>query len=140
VSSILDLILKEPSMADRYMTSAPMVAGSPTAATPGPTGNVSGTSDWEQVAQDLAYNKYGYSPEDWNKLDYIIEHESSWNPNAVNDSSGAYGIPQILPKAHPGLGLENDPMGQIRWLFNYINNRYGGVDAAYDWKVQNGWY
>jgi hypothetical protein len=95
---------------------------------------------WRQVAHRIAVNEYGYSEEDWKKLDYIIQHESHWNPAAVNPS-GAFGIPQIMPKAHPdALKLKDDPLGQIYWLFNYIENRYGGIDNAYRFKITNGWY
>lgn len=100
-----------------------------------------GSGNWESIAQDMAMNQYGYTPKQWNMLDYIIERESGWNPNALNESSGAYGIPQILPKAHPGVNLQNDPMGQLRWLFNYINSpRYGGIEGAYQHKLSTGWY
>jgi hypothetical protein len=96
---------------------------------------------WRQVAHRIAVNEYGYSEEDWRKLDYIIQRESRWNPNAVNQSSGAFGIPQIMPKAHPdALKLKDDPLGQIYWLFRYIENRYGGIDNAYRFKIANGWY
>ena len=73
-------------------------------------------------------------------LDSIIERESGWDPDAVNQSSGAYGIPQILPKAHPNANLQGDPMGQIQWLLRYIDQRYGGVQQALAFKDANGWY
>jgi hypothetical protein len=91
------------------------------------------------VAHRWATNRYGYSPDDWNKLDYIISHESNWDPNAVNDSSGAAGIAQRISGYGPGY-VQNDPKSQLRWLFNYINDRYGGVDSAYQHKTSTGWY
>lgn len=97
-------------------------------------------SNWEKIAREMAMRRYGYSPQEWKKLDYIIERESGWNPNALNEGSGAYGIPQILPSAHPGVKLQDDPMGQIRWLLNYIKGRYGGPQNAYQHKQQTGWY
>jgi soluble lytic murein transglycosylase-like protein len=102
--------------------------------------NNGSSSHWEDVAQRMATNQYGYSPQDFSKLDSIIGRESSWDPNAVNDSSGAYGIPQILPSAHPNTHLEDNPRGQIKWLLNYIQERYGGVDNALAFKDREGWY
>ena len=97
-------------------------------------------SHWEDVAQRMATNRYGYSNQDFNKLDSIIDRESSWDPNAVNPNGGAYGIPQILPSAHPNTHLEDNPRGQIRWLLNYIDERYGGIDQALAFKDREGWY
>lgn len=116
---------------------------------PGPTSpkpeSYGPNTNWERVARQMAFNDYGYSRPDWRKLDYIIERESHWNPDAVNPNGGAYGIPQILPRAHPDVNLQNDPLGQLKWLFNYINNKhyqgYGtGIDAAYRHKRATGWY
>jgi len=93
---------------------------------------------WERVAQQMAA-KRGWGPDQFQLIDNIISRESGWDPNAVNPSSGAYGIPQILPAAHPDdLGL--GPREQIRWLMDYIGNRYGSPQAAWDFKQQQGWY
>lgn len=109
---------------------------------PGPPKATPG-GGWEAKAQQMAMNKYGYSPQDWNKLDYIIERESGWDPTAYNESSGAAGIPQNINGWLPG--WQENPMKQLRWLFNYIDNHnypgYGtGLDAAYQHKLATGWY
>ena len=143
--SIMDLILKQPTMAERYMSTVGSMGGAP-AAPSAPGGRVDTSSgNWEQIAQDMATSQYGYSPEDWNKLDYIIEHESNWNPNAINPNAvngrQAMGIPQRM--MDPGMADSrwmNNPMAQLRWLFNYIDQRYGGINSAYQFKQQNGWY
>ena len=96
-------------------------------------------SRWEQVAAKMARNKYGWGADEFADIDSIISRESGWNPNAVNPSSGAYGIPQILPAAHPdSLGL--NPREQIRWLLNYIQGRYGSPSQALAFKDKEGWY
>jgi len=82
----------------------------------------------------------GWTGQDWRAIDSIIERESGWDPNAVNASSGAYGIPQILPSAHPNTELQSDPAGQIRWLLNYIAERYKTPAAALAFKDRMGWY
>lgn len=103
---------------------------------PAPTG---GSSNWENVAQRIAQNRYGYSNADFNALDSIIERESGWNPNAVNESSGAAGIAQRI--SGYGQGYSQDrPKQQINWLLNYIEDRYGSPQAALAFKNREGWY
>lgn len=98
----------------------------------------SGGSNWENVARRIASNQ-GYSGADFNALDSIIERESGWNPNAVNDSSGAAGIAQRI--SGYGKGYSQDrPRQQIRWLLNYIEDRYGSPQAALQFKDREGWY
>lgn len=98
-----------------------------------------GGSNWENVARRIATNRYGYSPGDFNALDSIIERESGWDPNAVNDSSGAAGIAQRI--SGYGHGYEQDrPKQQINWLLNYIEDRYGSPQAALAFKDREGWY
>lgn len=105
----------------------------------GPVSSTGGSSNWENVARRIASNQYGYSPQDFNALDSIIERESSWNPNAVNDSSGAAGIAQRI--SGYGKGYEQDrPKQQIRWLLNYIQSRYGTPQDALAFKDEQGWY
>lgn len=98
-----------------------------------------GGSHWEQVAQQMAA-KRGWTGADWKAIDSIIERESGWDPKAVNPNGGAYGIPQILPSAHPGVHLQNNPLGQIKWLLNYIGGRYGDPSSALAFKDSHGWY
>lgn len=98
-----------------------------------------GGSNWENVARRIATNRYGYSPGDFNALDSIIERESSWNPNAVNESSGAAGIAQRISGYGPGYSQDR-PKQQINWLLNYIEDRYGSPQAALAFKDREGWY
>jgi hypothetical protein len=121
--------------------------GPPGTGGPANPGNMSG-NNYEQMARQMAAKKYGWGQGDFRFIDWIIggggpnnvTAESSWNPKAVNPSSGAYGIPQILPSAHPGVNLQNNPQGQIRWLLNYIKGRYGTPQDAYQFKSNKGWY
>lgn len=84
----------------------------------------------------MAYAKSvgGYNDTQMQCLDYLWSHESGWNPNSVNKSSGACGIPQ----AHPCSKIKkqqgsNDWQAQIRWGVNYIAGRYGG-DPCNGWN------
>lgn len=137
----MDLLLAAPDAQDRFQqVSGLMGQGQGLAALGTPQGPTGGSSDWEQRARQYFMGHEGYSRPEWNALDSIIERESGWDPSAVNEGSGAYGIPQILPSAHPGANLEDDPMGQIRWLANYISGRYGSATDALAFKDENGWY
>lgn len=68
---------------------------------------------------------------------WLINKESGCNPGAVNKSSGACGIPQALPCSKLGT---SDPVAQIRWMQNYVNQRYGGWAGAVAWHKTHNWY
>lgn len=76
----------------------------------------------------------GIPASDYRYYDYIINHESNWNPKATNSSSGAYGIPQSLPgnkMASAGSDWRTNPITQLKWMKKYVNSAYGGVRNAY---------
>lgn len=74
------------------------------------------------------------------ELDYIVSHESSWNPYAVNPSSGTYGLGQFMPGNYfappPGAPVHI----QIQQIIRYVNSRYGGLHNAYIFWINNHWY
>ncbi|MER7757833.1 transglycosylase SLT domain-containing protein [Kitasatospora sp. NPDC097643] len=73
----------------------------------------------------------------------IVFHESSWNPLAVNASSGAYGLVQALPgskMASAGADWRTNPATQIKWGLNYMNSRYGSPCAAWSFWQAHHWY
>jgi len=144
MSSLLDELLNGPSAADQYLSMAPMLGAAPPRGSEGAPFDPRPGSSIEQQARQYFLQHEGYSPDDWKKVDYIIERESGWNPNAVNDSSGAAGIAQKI-SGYGGGYQQNDPMSQIRWLANYLQSHnyqgYGtGIDAAYAHKQDTGWY
>lgn len=70
----------------------------------------------------------------FDKWNYIINHESGWNPKATNGGSGAYGLPQSLPgskMASAGSDWRSNPITQLKWMKSYVNSRYGGIGNAY---------
>lgn len=82
-------------------------------------------ADWAREA--------GVSEEDLETAVELIYRESSCRVDATNTSSGAYGIPQALPKtklASAGSDWETNPVTQIRWMISYVNERYGGWSQA----------
>ncbi|GGZ94465.1 hypothetical protein GCM10010389_36660 [Streptomyces echinoruber] len=73
----------------------------------------------------------------------IVDHESSWNYQAVNASSGAYGLFQALPgskMATAGADWRTNPATQIKWGLNYMNSRYGSPCEAWSFWQANHWY
>lgn len=113
--------------------------GGPSAMGPGDSKN------WEKVAEEIGARRYDYNPKEFNMLDSIIGRESSWDPTAVNpnvvNGKQAVGIPQhMVPVNQVDNWVNMDPRKQINWLYNYIENRYGTVQDALQFKNQNGWY
>lgn len=81
----------------------------------------------------------GISRSDFTYVDYIVEHESHWNPSAQNARSGAYGLCQALPgtkMASAGSDWASNPVTQLKWCSSYAN-RYGGWAGAYNYWVQH---
>lgn len=119
----------------RYRSTAGYVA---LGRVPGAAGGV--PQGMGSTAKKLAYNilKQEGQARYYGALVNLWNRESNWNPNAVNRSSGAYGIPQALGHGHPyALG---DWAAQVRWGLNYIARRYGNPGAAWAHEKRYGWY
>ena len=88
-------------------------------------------------------SRYGWGP---GQMDYLIplwNQESGWRWNAMNPSSGAYGIPQSLPgskMASAGADWRTNPDTQIRWGESYIKGRYGSPAGAWAHEKAYNWY
>lgn len=81
----------------------------------------------------------GIAESDWGFVDYIVSHESGWNPNATNRSSGACGLVQALPCSKvPGNGY--DPVDNLRWGNGYAVGRYGSWERAYEFWTSRHWW
>lgn len=82
-------------------------------------------------------------PASWfSSINYIVTHESGWNPHATNPSSGAYGLPQALPAsklAAAGRDWRDNPITQLKWMKNYVSRYGGGPGAAAFWRSHH-WY
>lgn len=107
----------------------------------GGKGSVAPASGGALVAQKYAQSllsMYGWAAGQMNSLIPLWNQESGWNDNAVNASSGAYGIPQSLGHGHPyALG---DYKNQIIWGLNYIRQRYGSPAGAWAHEEAFNWY
>jgi hypothetical protein len=99
---------------------------------------VATTTTPKKDIQDYAYSQviaiFGGGWESFNK---IAEIESGWNPNALNKSSGACGIPQALPCSKI---KDHSPQGQINWMIDYVKDRYNSPDEAWSFHIVKGWY
>lgn len=95
-------------------------------------------------AEYMAYAKSigNYNDTQMQCLDWLWTRESGWNPNSVNKSSGACGIPQSKPcnKIYQQQG-SYDWQAQIRWGINYISIRYDGKPCnAWNHFKNKHWY
>ncbi|MFF3844149.1 transglycosylase SLT domain-containing protein [Streptomyces sp. NPDC002328] len=73
----------------------------------------------------------------------IVQHESNWDVDATNASSGAYGLVQALPgskMASAGSDWKTNAKTQIKWGLDYMNSRYGSPTGAWSFWQANGWY
>lgn len=85
----------------------------------------------------------GVNSKDYNSVDFIISHESSWNEKAVNESSGAYGLCQALPAtklSSTGDDWKTNPVTQMKWCDNYAKERYGSWQKAESFWRENEWW
>jgi hypothetical protein len=76
-------------------------------------------------------------------LERLWTKESGWNEHSSNGGSGAYGIPQALPRekmASFGDDYLDNPATQIKWGLSYIKGRYGDPCGAWTFFQGHNWY
>ena len=102
----------------------------------------SGSSN-EQLANSMAASGYGWTGSQTTCLDELWTEESGFSATAYNSSSGATGIPQLLPgraRASPRTG----PTRPCRsaWGLAYVHDRYGSPCAAWAFERSHtpNWY
>lgn len=76
---------------------------------------------------------------EWRYAAELIARESSFNPGAINPTSGACGLSQSLPCSKMKCEL-TDIDCQLRWIGEYVANRYGTFEKAIAWHNENNWY
>lgn len=112
---------------------------------PGGTGNAGSSPASAQAwaRAQLAAGVYGWGSGQMPPLLSLWNQESGWRWNALNPSSGAYGIPQSLPAdkmAAAGADWLTDAATQMRWGLAYIRSTYGSPSGAWAHEVANNWY
>jgi hypothetical protein len=111
------------------LTAAPAQAAAPT---------VASASEAKAIAHKMIPDATQF-----NAFSKIVQHESNWDVNATNASSGAYGLVQALPgskMASAGSDWKTNAETQIKWGLDYMNSRYGSPAGAWAFWQANGWY
>lgn len=108
-----------------------------------------------RIAHEIARSEYGLSDTSIACMDNVVDNESDYILDADNPDSTAYGIPQAMLSYHaddinanyPGFyeGTIQAPYGgkpepQIRWMIDYMFERYDGPCGAWEFKQANGTY
>ena len=96
----------------------------------------------KEIAKNLLAD-HGWGESQFSCLDSLWTKESRWKVNADNPSSSAYGIPQALPgnrMAAYGSDWRTNPVVQIKWGLDYIENTYGSPCSAWSHSQAKGWY
>jgi hypothetical protein len=96
----------------------------------------------QALARSMAAAR-GWTGALWNDLNAVEMAEAGWNLNAVNPSSGAYGIAQFIngPSEYAQYGGNSTTAaGQVTGFLNYIAQRYGTPAAAWAHEQQFHWY
>lgn len=91
-----------------------------------------GNKDTWLAASNIPQDQWGYA-------EWLVQRESTWNPNAVNRSSGACGLAQALPCSKVP-GNPYDPVNSLNWMNGYVVNRYGSWAGAVAHSQAKGWY
>lgn len=100
------------------------------------------TGSIKEFAYSLV-NKNNWGRDQYSCLVALWERESNWRWDAMNKSSGAYGIPQSLPgrkMAEMGADWVTNPETQVRWGISYIKSRYGAPCGAMAHSNKFNWY
>jgi septal ring factor EnvC (AmiA/AmiB activator) len=88
---------------------------------------------------------HGWGQDQMSCLVSLWTQESGWRANALNSSSGAYGIPQALPANKmmaAGADWRTNQDTQINWGLAYIKSSYGSPCGAWnhEMSVNPHWY
>ena len=101
------------------------------------------TPESAQAVAKVLMGSYGWGESEYSCLHSLWTRESSWNYQAKNPSSDAYGIPQSLPgdkMASVSSDWATNPVTQITWGLGYIAGRYGSPCGAWAHSEATGWY
>jgi membrane-bound lytic murein transglycosylase MltF len=89
-----------------------------------------------------AYARSMVSIDEYVALHELIMLESSWNPDARNRKSTAYGLGQLLDQTWVDVGVEKSDDFRIQLIaaHKYVMNRYGSWQKALEFRKANGYY
>ena len=101
---------------------------------------------YEGTPKEVAMNllpDHGWSEGQFSCLESLWNKESRWRVDADNPTSSAYGIPQALPgnrMSAYGSDWRTNPITQIKWGLDYIQDRYGSPCEAWAHSQAKNWY
>lgn len=107
---------------------------------PGTITKDSPKSELKAWCKKYVKDKYGWTGKEWEALDWLVEHESSWRPEAQNPTSTAYGLFQFLDSTWGSRKKTSDPMKQIEYGTKYVKDRYKTPTGAKAFWQKNHWY
>jgi membrane-bound lytic murein transglycosylase MltF len=89
-----------------------------------------------------SYARSMVSVEEYVALHELIMRESSWNPDARNRKSTAYGLGQLLDQTWDLVGIEKSDDFRIQLIaaHKYVMQRYGSWQKALEFHKRNGYY
>jgi len=98
----------------------------------------------QQRVPDTArgYARSMVSAKEYEALQELIMLESSWNPEAQNPKSTAYGLAQFVDKTWDLVDIEKSADYRIQLIAaqKYVMMRYGSWVKALEHHKQHGWY
>ena len=89
-----------------------------------------------------SYARSMVSKQEFDALHELIMLESSWNSDAQNPKSSAYGLGQLLDQTWEQVGIEKSADYRIQLIAShkYVMMRYGSWVKALEHHKQYGWY
>jgi len=89
-----------------------------------------------------SYARSMVSVEEYVALHELIMRESSWNPDARNRKSTAYGLGQLIDQTWKDVGIEKSDDFRIQLIaaHKYVMQRYGSWQKALEFHKRNGYY
>lgn len=89
-----------------------------------------------------SYARSMVSVEEYVALHELIMRESSWNPDARNRKSTAYGLGQLVDQTWQDVGIEKSDDFRIQLIaaHKYVMQRYGSWQKALEFHKRNGYY
>lgn len=118
-------------------------AATAAAAAKGTLLNPTGSGSTVQALMKSMAASLGWSGTEWTALNAVEMREAGYNLTATNPTSGAYGLAQFINGASEYAqygGNANTAAGQITGMLNYIAQRYGNPEAAWNHEATFGWY
>jgi hypothetical protein len=106
-------------------------------------GYVSSPIKYQRVPDTArGYARSMVSVKEYKALEELIMLESSWNPDAQNKKSTAYGLGQLLDQTWEQVGIEKSADYRIQLIAShkYVMDRYGSWVKALAHHKQYGWY